>query len=172
MISKFEIIYKLLVLYIFKQNKHFERKNDFIAIKTRVFQIHVNFLFSFWSWIVRATQFLMNTISIKKHKWRIFFEIIIDMKSNLFHFYKFDCKIYFLNNIIFLKKKLQKRTHIDHLLIDWLIEFISRCDIYLSRPHAIAAIESICSRKSLWAIKIYCSFERTFVSLSIIFRKE
>ena len=42
--------------------------------------------------------------------------MIIDMKSNFFHFYKFDCKIYSLNNIIFKKEKLKKRAHVDHFL--------------------------------------------------------
>ena len=47
---------------------------------------------------------------------KFFFEIIIDIKSNLFHFYKFDCKIYSFNNIISKKEKFKKRAYVDHLL--------------------------------------------------------
>ena len=108
MISELEIIYESSASYIFEQNKHFERKNDFIAMKTRTFRIYVNLFFYLWFWIVRVVEFLMNRISMKNHEWKISFEIIIDIKSNFFHFYKFNCKIYSFNNIIFKKKSLKK----------------------------------------------------------------
>ena len=42
MISNLEITYEFSSFYTFKQNEHFEQKENFIAIKTRVFRIHVN----------------------------------------------------------------------------------------------------------------------------------
>ena len=76
--------------------------------------------------------------------------------------------------IITYSKRQWKNSRLesDWDLFDWLIEFISRCDIYLSRPHAVAAMESICSRKSLWAIKTYCPLERAFVPPFFILRRE
>ena len=43
MISHFEITYEFFSFHIFEQNEHFERKIFFIAIKTPIFRIHVNF---------------------------------------------------------------------------------------------------------------------------------
>ena len=88
------------------------------------------------------------------------FELFLKLLN---HFVNFEKKCKYLK--IIMNSKLQWQ-------IDWLIEFISRCGIYLCRPHAVAAMESICSRKSLWAIKTYCPLERTFVSLSITLRRE
>ena len=116
MISDLEITYEFFSSYISKQNEHFERKENLIAMKTRVFRIYVNFSTYLWSWIVRVVEFLMNKISMKKHDWKTFFEFVIDMKSNFFHFHKFECKAYFLDKFILKKKKFRKQAHVKHLL--------------------------------------------------------
>ena len=43
MIFDLEITYEFFLFYNFEQNKHFERKQNFIATKTRIFRIYVNF---------------------------------------------------------------------------------------------------------------------------------
>ena len=72
MISEFEIIFESAASYTSEQNKYFERKDDFIAMKTRIFRIYVNLFFYFWFWIVRVVEFLMNRTSMKKHEWNFF----------------------------------------------------------------------------------------------------
>ena len=43
MIFDFETTYNFSSFHIFEQNEHFERKNFFIAMKTRTFRIYVDF---------------------------------------------------------------------------------------------------------------------------------
>ena len=96
-----KITYEFFSFHTFEQNEHFERKKKFIAIKTRTFRIYVNFSIYLWSWIVRVVEFLINKISMKKYDWKIFFEFVIDMKLDFFHFHKFECKTYFFDKFIF-----------------------------------------------------------------------
>ena len=53
---------------------------------------------------------------MKKHSWKISFEKIIDIKFNLFHLNKFECRTYSLDKSISKKNKLRKRAYIKYFL--------------------------------------------------------
>ena len=122
-ISKMRIIYESLASYTSKQNDHSEQKKRVLAMKTRIMRIQINFSKYFWSWIVCVVDFIMNRTIMKKHSWKTSFEKIINIKLNLFHLNKFECRAYSLDTLIFKKHKLKERANIKYVLKydDWNI---------------------------------------------------
>ena len=50
---------------------------------------------------------------MKKHEWKIFFEIVIENKFNLIHLIQFKVKAYSVDKHISRKKKMKIKIYID-----------------------------------------------------------
>ena len=53
---------------------------------------------------------------MKKHKWKIFFKIVIERKLNLVYLIQFKAKAYLMNKHIFKKKNMRVKTYIDFFI--------------------------------------------------------
>ena len=110
------IIYNLFASFIFEQRDYFERKEEILTMKTRIKQTQINLSKYFLSWIVRVVIFIMNRTFMKKHSWKTSFEKITNIKLNLSHLNKFECRAYCFDKSISKKNKLRERAHIEYLL--------------------------------------------------------
>lgn len=122
------------------QNGHFERKKRILAMKSKAIHIEDNLSFDLWSEIIFAVDYLVNKTLMKKHAWKIFYELIIDNFSNLNHLHLYDCKTYSLNKHIFRKVKMQIKTHIGHL-IEYDVKNIFR--IWILNQRKIIKIKNV-----------------------------
>lgn len=64
----------------------------------------------------KTADYLANKTSIKKHKLKTLYELIIGTLLDLCHLQRTECKTYPLNKNIPRKIKLQKRAYIDYLI--------------------------------------------------------
>ena len=80
-----DIIYEFSASNTFAQNEHIERKKSILLIKEKALRLEINLSIYLWSWIVRIAEYIMNKILMKKHEWKIFFEVVIESKFNLIH---------------------------------------------------------------------------------------
>ena len=93
------------------QNDHSEKKNHLLTMKTKALSIRVELPQYLWSWIIQSADYIMNRTPMKKHEWKISYEIILENKPHLNHMKKFGCKAYFLN------KNIPKKRNYSHELI-------------------------------------------------------
>lgn len=101
-------------------------------MKAKAIRINADLPINLWPEIIAATDYLINKIPMKKHEWKISYQLIIKHSSNLDHLHSFDCKTYSLNKRIPKKHKLQKKAHVDHL-IDYEARNIFRIWIFSQR---------------------------------------
>ena len=134
------IIYEFFTPDTSAQNGHFERKGGILVMKTKIIRIDVDLSNHLWPEIIQATNYLINRIFMKKHDWKIFYELIVNYFSNLEHLHSYDCKAYSLNKHIFKKHKLQQRVHVKHL-IDYETRNIFR--IWISSQRKIIKIKNV-----------------------------
>jgi hypothetical protein len=123
-VKKTNITFESFVFDSFEQNDHSKRKNQILVMKAKFMQFDVELSEYLWFEILKTTNYITNRISMTKHRWKTSYELIIDKKSNFFHFHIYDCKAYSLNKKNLKKQKFKKRIH-----IEFLIEY-EICDIF------------------------------------------
>jgi flagellar motility protein MotE (MotC chaperone) len=111
-----KIATKRFVSYTSFQNDKIERFEKVLMIKIRTLRIKTNLSTNLWSKIFKAVDYLNNRILRWTLTWKTFFEILIEKKSNLSHLQSYDCRVYFLKNIISRKDRLKSKAFIDYLV--------------------------------------------------------
>ncbi len=111
-----KIVTKRFVLYTSSQNDKIERSEKILMIRTKAMQIKTNLSTNMWSKVFKSIDYLNNRILKRALNWKISFEILIEKKSNLTHLQLYECRVYFLKNIIFKKDRLKSKAFIDYLV--------------------------------------------------------
>ncbi len=111
-----KIVMKRFVSYTSSQNDKIERFEKVLMIRTWAMRIKTNLLINMWSKVFKSINYLNNRTLRKALTWKTFFETLIEKKSNLIHLQSYECRTYFLKNIISSKNRLKSRAFIDYLV--------------------------------------------------------
>jgi hypothetical protein len=111
-----KIVTKRFASYTSSQNDKIERSEKILMIRIRVMRIKANLSTNMWSKMFKSVHYLNNRILKQALNWKISFEIMTKEKSNLTHLQLYECRAYFLKNIISRKNRLQSRAFIDYLV--------------------------------------------------------
>jgi hypothetical protein len=111
-----KIITKWFVSYTSSQNDKIERSEKILMIRTKSMRIKTNLSANLWSEMFKSVDYLNNRILKRALIWKTFFETLTEEKSNLSHLQSYNCRIYFLKNIISRKNHLKSRTFIDYFV--------------------------------------------------------
>jgi hypothetical protein len=95
-----KIVTKRFASYMSSQNDKIERSEKILMIRARTMRIKTNLSANMWSEIFKSVDYLNNRTLKSALKWKISFEILIEKKSNLTHLQSYECRTYFLKNII------------------------------------------------------------------------
>ena len=139
-INEKNIIFESSASNTFTQNEHIERKKDVLLTKAKIMKIKVNLLIYLWSWIIRIVKYIINKTLMKKHEWKISFEVIIEKKFNLTHLVQFEAKAYSTDKHISRKKKMRVKAHID-FFVDY--ESINIFNIWVFNQHKIIKMRDV-----------------------------
>jgi hypothetical protein len=111
-----KIVTKRFVSYTSSQNDKIERFEEILMIKARAMRIETNLSANMWSEMFKTIEYLNNRTFRKALAWKTFFETLTEKKSNLSHLQSYECRTYFLKNIILRKNRLKFRAFIDYLV--------------------------------------------------------
>ena len=78
--------------------------------------ITVHLFQQLWPKVIKITKYITNCMLIKKHEWKILYELIEKYFFNFAYFKIYRCKTYNKINIFLKKSKLVERVHIKHLI--------------------------------------------------------
>ena len=92
------------------QNGHAERKGGVLTIKARALRIEGGLPQYIWNELYRTAGYIMNRTPMRKHNWKIPFELVTKQKPDLSHLRLIGCKAYTLNKDI-AKDKLRKSSY-------------------------------------------------------------
>ncbi len=141
------IVTKRFASYTSSQNDKIERSEKILMIKTRTMRIKTNLSVNMWSKVFKLVDYLNNRILRRALIWKTFFEILIEKKSNLSHLQSYECKTYFLKNIIFKKNRLKSKAFIDYLV---KYDFTNIFRIWISSRMQIIRIRDVLFDKTLF----------------------
>jgi hypothetical protein len=141
------IITKRFASYTSSQNDKIERFEKILMIKTKALRIKTNLSANLWSKIFKTVDYLNNRIFRRSLTWKTFFEILIEKKSNLSHLQSYECKTYFLKNIISRKNRLKSRAFINYLV---KYDFTNIFRIWISSRMRIIRIKDVIFDKTLF----------------------
>jgi hypothetical protein len=141
------IVTKRFVSYTSSQNDKIERSERILTIRARVMRIKANLSANMWSEMFKSVDYLNNRTFRRALICKIFFEILIEKKSNLSHLQSYECKTYFLKNIISRKNRLKSRTFIDYLV---RYDFTNIFRIWISSRMRIIRIKDVLFDKTLF----------------------
>jgi hypothetical protein len=142
-----KIVTKRFASYKSFQNDKIERSEKILMIRTRVMQIKTNLSANIWSEIFKSVDYLNNRIFRRALVWKTFFEILIEEKSSLSHLLLYECRAYFLKNIIFRKNRLKSRAFIDYLV---KYDFTNIFRIWIFSRMRIVRIKDVIFDKTLF----------------------
>jgi hypothetical protein len=142
------IVTKRFVSYTSSQNDKIERFEKILMIKTRVMRIKINLSANMWSKMFKSIDYLNNWTFKWALKWTISFEILIEKKSNLTHFQSYECRAYFLKNIISRKNRLKSRVFIDYFV---RYDFTNIFKIWIFNRMRIIRIKDVILNKTLFS---------------------
>jgi hypothetical protein len=111
-----KIVTKRFVSYTSSQNDKIERSEKILMIRTRTMKIETNLSINMWSKVFKSIDYLNNRTLRRALAWKTLFEALIEKKSNLTHLQSYECRAYFLKNIISRKNRLKSRIFIDYLM--------------------------------------------------------
>ncbi len=78
-------------------------------------RIKTNLSANMWFEMFKSVDYLNNRIFRRVLNWKISFEILTKKKSNLKYLQSYECRTYFLKNIISKKNLLKSKTFINYL---------------------------------------------------------
>ncbi len=110
-------------------------------------RIETNLSANLWSKMFKSVDYLNNRIFRRALAWKTFFETLIEKKSNLSHLQSYDCRTYFLKNIISKKDRLKSRAFIDYLV---KYDFTNIFRIWISNHMRIIRIRDVIFDKTLF----------------------
>jgi hypothetical protein len=142
-----KIVTKWFVSYTSSQNDKIERSEKILMIRTRVMRIKTNLSANMWSKMFKSVNYLNNRTLKRTLKWKIFFETLIEKKSNLTHLQSYECRAYFLKNIISRKNRLKSKTFIDYLM---KYDFINIFRIWIFSRMRVIRIKDVLFDKTLF----------------------
>ena len=73
---KIDIIFEISTPDTQTQNGHAERKKVILTIKTKTLRIDVGLFHYFWNKIIKIVAYITNRISMVKHRWKTFYELM------------------------------------------------------------------------------------------------
>jgi hypothetical protein len=141
------IVTKWFASYTSFQNDKIERSEKILMIKTKIIRIETNLSANLWSNIFKSIDYLNNRIFKKALIWKTFFETLTKKKSNLTHLQSYECRAYFLKNIISRKNRLKSRAFIDYLV---RYDFTNIFRIWISSRMRIVRIKNVIFDKTLF----------------------
>ena len=97
------ISFKLIVVYILEQNSHSEKKRSVFMTKVYTMCIAIHLLQQLWPKAIKITKYIANYTLMKKHEWKMLYELIKKHFLNFTHLKIYECKVYSKINIL-LKK--------------------------------------------------------------------
>ncbi len=142
-----KIVTKRFVSYTSSQNDKIERFERILIIKARVMRIKTNLSANMWSKMFKSVDYLNNRILRRALIWKTLFETLTEKKSNLSHLQSYDCRVYFLKNIISRKDRLKSKTFIDYLV---RYDFTNIFRIWISSRMKIVRIRDVIFDKTLF----------------------
>jgi hypothetical protein len=142
-----KIVTKQFASYTSFQNDKIERSEKILMIKTRIMRIETNLSINMWSKVFKKVDYLSNRTLRRALIWKILFETLIEKKSNLSHLQSYECRAYFLKNIILRKNRLKSRAFIDYLV---RYDFINIFRIWISNRMRIIRIRDVLFDKTLF----------------------
>ncbi len=142
-----KIVTKWFVSYTSSQNDKIERSEKILMIKTQAMRIETNLSINMWSKVFKSIDYLNNRILRRALAWKTFFEVLIEKKSNLTHLQSYECRAYFLKNIISKKNRLKSKAFIDYLV---KYDFINIFRILISNRMRIIQIRDVIFDKTLF----------------------
>jgi hypothetical protein len=142
-----KIVTKRFVSYTSLQNDKIERSEKVLMIKTRAMRIKTNLSINMWSKVFKSVDYLNNRTLKKALIWKTLFEILIEKKSNLSHLQSYECKTYFLKNIISRKNRLKSKAFIDYFV---RYDFTNIFRIWISSRMRIIRIKDVLFNKTLF----------------------
>ncbi len=116
-------------------------------IRTKIMQIKTNLSTNLWSKIFKSIDYLNNRTLRRALAWKTFFEALTKKKSNLTHLQSYECRAYFLKNIISRKNRLKSRAFIDYLV---KYDFTNIFRIWISSRMRIVRIRNVIFDKTLF----------------------
>jgi hypothetical protein len=141
------IVTKRFASYTSSQNDKIERSERILMIKTKAMRIKTNLSANLWSKIFKSIDYLNNRILRRALIWKTFFEALTKEKSNLTHLQSYECRAYFLKNIISRKNRLKSRAFIDYLV---RYDFTNIFRIWISNRMRIIRIKNVIFDKTLF----------------------
>ncbi len=142
-----KIVTKQFVSYTSSQNDKIERSEKILMIRTWTMRIKTNLSINMWSKVFKSVDYLNNRILRRALTWKTFFEVLIEEKSNLTHLQSYECRTYFLKNIIFKKNRLKSRVFIDYFV---KYDFTNIFRIWISSRMRIVRIKDVLFDKTLF----------------------
>ncbi len=141
------IVTKRFVSYTSSQNDTIEQSEKILMIKTKAMRIKTNLSANLWSKIFKSIDYLNNRTLRKALIWKTFFEALTREKSNLTHLQSYECRAYFLKNIISRKNRLKSRAVIDYLV---RYDFTNIFRIWISSRMRVVRIRDVIFDKTLF----------------------
>ncbi len=142
-----KIVTKRFASYTSSQNDKIERSEKILMIKARAMRIKANLSVNMWSKVFKSVDYLNNRIFRRALIWKTFFEILIEEKSNLTHLQSYECRAYFLKNIISKKNSLKSKAFIDYLM---KYDFINIFRTWILNRMRIIRIRNVLFDKTLF----------------------
>jgi hypothetical protein len=141
------IVSKRFVSYTSFQNDKIKRFEKILMIRVRAMRIRTNLSANMWSKIFKSIDYLNNRILRRALNWKISFKALIEIKSNLSHLQSYECRAYFLKNIILKKNRLKSKAFIDYLM---RYDFINIFRIWISSRMRVVRIKDVLFDKTLF----------------------
>jgi hypothetical protein len=110
-------------------------------------RIKANLSINMWSKVFKSVDYLNNRTLRKALVWETLFETLIEKKSNLSHLQSYECKTYFLKNIISRKNRLKSKAFI-HYLVKY--DFTNIFRIWIFSRMRIIRIKDVIFEKTLF----------------------
>ena len=102
-LSTNNISFKLVVIYIPEQNSYSKKKGGVFIIKVCIICIIIHLFQQLWPKVIKIIKYIANHTPMKKHEWKILYELIKKYFPNFAHLKIYKCKAY--NKINMLPKK-------------------------------------------------------------------
>jgi hypothetical protein len=141
------IVTKRFVSYTSFQNDKIERSEKILMIRARIMWIKTNLSTNLWSKIFKSIDYLNNRIFRRALVWKTLFEVLTRKKSNLTHLQSYECRAYFLKNIISRKNRLKSRAFIKYLV---KYDFTNIFRIWIFNRMRIIRIKNVIFDKTLF----------------------
>jgi hypothetical protein len=141
------IVTKRFVSYTSSQNDKIERFKKILMIRAKAMQIKTNLSANLWLKMFKSVDYLNNRTFRRALTWKTLFETLTEKKSNLSHLQSYDCRVYFLKNIISKKDRLKSKAFIDYLV---KYDFTNIFRIWISSRMRIVRIKNVLFDKTLF----------------------